>query len=346
MAISVSLNGEIFEQAIYSNEDAFEQLIAQNAQTIFGDKAIYIDTKKKVNTSSFGGTIPDGFLIDLSDPEDPQFYLVEVELQRHDFFGHIFPQITKFFAFYRDSKHRQKLIDTMFTLFREDTNLENKIRESIGSREIYKYLKDTMDSSQNILIIIDGPKPEFKEIIDTYTDTWAKIVKVEIVNHFRRDNNDILVVAPPFQNVAFEDAVSPLPDEEILESLQYTEEFHLEGCSSNAKDVYDKLKNTFLSIKNTLRFNPTKNYIGIVDKKQIAYIRPKRQKVRLIVLMSDSEVRAILHSEQRKVVSHSESAQRYWGGKNPNCAVDIHDTHHWDEIQRLLTQLVEKHQEA
>lgn len=56
MAISVSLNGEDFEQVIYTKEETFEQLIAQNAQTIFGNKVIYIDAKKKLNTSSLGGT--------------------------------------------------------------------------------------------------------------------------------------------------------------------------------------------------------------------------------------------------------------------------------------------------
>jgi hypothetical protein len=79
MAISVSLNGEIFEQVIYSREDDFEQLVAKNAETIFGNKSIYISAKRKINTLTLGGTIPDGFLIDLSDPDDPQFYLVEVK---------------------------------------------------------------------------------------------------------------------------------------------------------------------------------------------------------------------------------------------------------------------------
>ena len=144
----------------------------------------------------------------------------------------------------------------------------------------------------------------------------------------------------------FDNALSPSLDKKTSETSRYTEEFDLQGCSANVKDIYDKLKNTFLSVKNTLRFNPTKNYIGIVDKKQIAYIRPKRKKVRLIVLMAESEVRDILQSEHSKVASHSESAQRYWGGKNPNCAVDICDTDCWDEIPRLLTQLVEKHRET
>jgi len=314
MAISVSLNGENFEEVFYAKEDGFEQLVVQNAQTIFGDKAVYIDTKKKINTSSLGGTIPDGFLIDLSDPDDPQFYLVEVELQSHDFLKHIFPQITKFFAFYRDSKQRHKLIETMFSFFKNDSVLTRKLRDLIGAKEIYKFLKDTIDSNQNILIIID--------------------------------NNDILTVEPPLQNLTFEDAVSPLTDGGKSEPSQYTEEFHLVGCGANVKDIYDKLKNTFLSIKGILRFNPTKNYIGVVDKKRIAYIQPKGKKVHLIVLVGEDEVRKVIQSEHHKIVSFSEPRQRTWGGKNPTCGVDIYDTNYWDEIQKLAAKLVEKHQET
>ncbi|MBN1972364.1 MAG: hypothetical protein JW787_01900 [Sedimentisphaerales bacterium] len=344
MAIGVSLNGDNFEQVLYNKEDAFEQLIAQNAQTIFGDKAIYIDTKKKVNTSSLGGTIPDGFLIDMSDSDDPQFYLVEVELQSHDFFNHIFPQITKFFAFYRDSKQRQKLIDAIFRLFRENANLENKIRESIGSREIYKFLKDMLDDSQNILIIIDGPKAEFKEIIDTYTDTWAKMVKVEIVNHFRQNNNDIITVEPPLQNLSFEDAITLLPEKEKPESFKYTEEFHLQDRPSEIVAIYKKLQQTFINTKETLRFNPTKYYIGVLDTKQIAYIQLQKKKIRLIVLMTEKEVQKILGSEHNNIRSHSESIRRYWGGNSPNCSVEIVDANHWDEIRRLIEQLVKKYE--
>jgi len=333
MTISVSLNGEIFEQVVYSKESDFEELVAKNAETIFGDKAIYIDAKKKINTSSFGGTIPDGFLVDLSDREDPQFYLVEVELQKHAFFGHIFPQITKFFAFYRDSKQRQKLIDTMFTLFREDAILKDKIRESIGSREIYKFLKDTMDNSQNILIVIDEPKAEFKEIMNTYTDTWGKMVKVQIVNHFQRNNSNILTVEPPFQSIPFEDAISPSPDMEP-EPSQYTEELHLDGCEANVRDTYSKLKSEFLSVKSTLRFNPVKEYVGVRDIRNIVAIRFYKRKLLLEVFLPENEV--------NRIVQHHKV--RLYPRRGP--MVEIDDARHWDEIQKLIVTLVEKHQET
>jgi predicted transport protein len=346
MAISVSFNGENFEQVPYKIEADFEQLVANNAKTIFGDKAIYIDTKKKVNTSSFGGTIPDGFLIDLSDPDDPQFYLVEVELQNHDFFNHIFPQITKFFAFYRDSKQRHKLIETMFAFFQNDPVLTKKLKDLIGSKEIHKFFTETIDSNQNILIIIDDPKPEFEEIINTYTDTWGKMVKIQIVNHFKQGENNILTVEPPFQNLVFEDAISPSLDKETSEPSQYTEEFHLDGCLPSVKEVYEKLKGEFLKVKNGLRFNPTKGYIGVADKTQFAFIKTQKKKVWLIVLLDESETRQILQSKYHKLKSHTETVRRFWGGNYPNCAIEIIDTSHWDEIQKLVATLVGKYRET
>jgi predicted transport protein len=338
MAISVSLNGKEFEQVVYSKEDTFEQLIAQNSQTIFGDKAIYIDAKKKVNTSSFGGTIPDGFLIDLSDPDDPQFYLVEVELQSHDFFRHIFPQITKFFAFFRDPKQRTKLIETIFAFMQENfvknINLSNKVIEIIKTNEVYKFLKDTMDNGQNILIVIDGPKPEFKEIMDTYTDTWGRMVKVQIVKHFQKDNSNILTVEPPFQAIPYEDATSPSPDGP-LEPSQYTEELHLEDCVANIKDIYNRLKNDFLSVKSTLKFNPVKYYIGVRDLRNIAAIRFRKRKLLLEVILPENEVREMIKSKHHEI--------RICSSRSP--FVEIYNTSDWDEIHKLIIRLVQEHQE-
>lgn len=342
MDISVFFNGEVFEQAIYSHENDFEQLVAKNADTIFGNKSIYINAKRKITTSTLGRTIPDGFLIDLSDSDDPQFYLVEVELQEHDFSAHILPQINKFITSCRNPEHRQKLVDVLFSL----SIVKDRIRELIGSIEVYKFLKDTIDSNQNILIIIDGPKAEFREMMDTHTDTWGRMVKVQIVNHFRRGENNIITVEPPFQHLPFGDAVSPSPEKETTKPSAYTEEFHLQNRQPELVEIYNKLRQEFINVKDTLRFNPTKSYIGVGDRKQFAYIVFQKKKVRLILLLPEDQTRRILQSGHHTVISHSESARRYWGGREPNCAVDIYDIDHWDEIQKLVTWLVEKHQET
>jgi predicted transport protein len=345
MSMSVFLNGESFERVTYSSEQDFERLVAENAQALFGG-AIYIDAKRKMGTSSLGGTIPDGFLIDLSEPDDPQFYLVEVELRSHDFFSHIFPQITKFFAFYTNAQQRHRLAETIFELSRTDTDVAKRIRNASSSAEVYKFLKDTIDNSQNILIIIDGPKAEFEEIVRTYTDTWGKMVKVQIVSHFRRGEDSILTIEPPFGTLSFADAISAPPEEGSSQEVSYTEQFHLDNCSAHVNDVYQRLKNEFLTIRRSLSFNPTKSYIGVSDTKNIAFILLRKKRVRLTILLAEDETRSILRSGHHRVVSHSQAQQRAWAGNNPNCSVIIDDTNNWDEIHDLLTRIVEKNQEG
>lgn len=342
MAIGVSLNGNNFERVIYSKEVDFERLVTKNAATIFGDKAIYIDAKKKLNTTSLGGTIPDGFLIDISDSDDPQFYLVEVELQSHDFFRHIFPQITKFFAFFRDSKQRTKLIETIFTFlqdsFTEDMNLAGKIMNIVKTNEVYKFLKDTIDGNQNILIVIDSQKPEFEEIIDTYTDTWGKMVKVLIVNHFRQNNSSIITVEPPFRELPFGDAISPFPGTKSEgDSKNYTEEYHLENCSNEVKEMCLKLKNEFLKADGSLTFKSVKSYIGVHNTiRKISNLYIAKKFIWVLVVLPQDEVDKLLESKHHKL-------KVYYPGET---FVQIKDTEHWDEIQRVVEFLVKKYQEA
>ena len=337
MAISVSLNGETFEQVIYTKEDAFEQLVAKNAETIFGNKAIYINAKRKLR-SSLGEMIPDGFLIDLSDSDDPQFYLVEVELQSHGFLDHILKQITKFIASCKDSEHRDKLIETLLSL----PVVKEKIENLTGSREIYKFLKDTINNNQEILIIIDGPKPEFKTMMDTHTE-WGKMVKVQIINHFKQSENNILIVEPPFVKLPFGDAISTAPEEEAIKDSEYTEQIHLENCSPSIRDIYGNLKNEFLKVKDTLKFNPLQQFIGVRDdlwghphRKNIAAIYVKRKKIWVYILLPETEAKKILMSKHHQVEPR-DSKSSY---------VKIEDTNHWDEIQKLIATLVEKYQET
>jgi predicted transport protein len=345
MALSVYLDGQNIPQVIYNNEEDFETLIIENSVTIFGKTSIYIDVKHRLASSSLGITIPDGILLDLSDPDCPEFYLVEVELQTHDFFRHIFPQITKFFAFYQKPSEHLKLTERIFSIFKQDNEISNKLKSIIGSKEIYKFLKDTIENSHNILIIIDGPKPEFDEIMNTYMDTWGKMVKVQIVNHFKDENHNILTSNPPFQELELINPVATSTEEGISETLQFTEEFHLKDINENVKDVYDRLKKTFLKIKNTIKFNPTRIYIGVYDTRNIAYIQFRKKKVHMIVLLPEKEVKSSIKSQYHEVRSLSEDAQRTWGGKNPNCSVDIFDIKDFDEIEKLLQQVVSRNEE-
>lgn len=344
MTISLYLNGQNCQQVLYNKEDVFEKFIVNNASTIFGENSIYIDLKHKIENTSFGGTIPDGILIDLSDLENPEFYLVEVELQQHDFFKHIFPQITKFSAFYNKPTEQQRLTEKIFSIIKQDDGLKDKLKKTIGTKEIYKFLKDAMEGSQNILIIIDGQKSEFEEIMATYVDTWGKIVKVQIINHFKSENQNIITAEPPFQNLEFEDATTQVI--KTVDNTSYTEDFHLKGYNENIKNIYYKIKDTFLKINNNIKFNPTKSYIGVFIKNQFAYIQFYKKKLRIIIFLHENEAKKMVHFPNHTIRSHSESSQRYWGGgNNPNCSLEITTLDNFDEVESLLQKVVEHNEE-
>ena len=185
--MNIFQNGKKYTAHQYSTEEEFENDIVDSYKLFFGASSIYINAKKKIDSKSLGGTIPDGFFFDFSDTSDPQFYLVEVELSGHSFFNHIFPQVTKFFAFYRNHKVQKSLVEKLFSTINTDGALRNEMKAHIGHQEIYKFLSDIVENSQNILLIIDGDKTELPEILDTYSDTWGKMVKhlIVLVKHFQ-----------------------------------------------------------------------------------------------------------------------------------------------------------------
>jgi hypothetical protein len=111
MSTVIFHNNSKFHEFTYNQEKDFEDVIRKNTKLVFGSSTIYIDLKTRIDTISLGSSVPDGLLFDLKNMDSPEFYLVEIELAKHDFYKHIFPQITRFFAFYRNSKAKNELIE-------------------------------------------------------------------------------------------------------------------------------------------------------------------------------------------------------------------------------------------
>src|SRR3990172_5786085 len=144
-------NGKRYIEHKFSSEKEFEDEVVEVSNILFGKDTIYINAKKKIESKSLGGSVPDGFFFDFSDQNDPQFYIVEVELCTHNFFNHIFPQITKFFAFFKNNKLQKALIDKLFSIINTDDSLKSEFKKYLGQQEVYKFLSDIIESSQNIL---------------------------------------------------------------------------------------------------------------------------------------------------------------------------------------------------
>lgn len=321
----------------FSNEREFEELIFSNSKMLFGANTILIDVKKKIGTQFLGGVIPDFFLIDLTDSENPEFYLGEVELASHEFFRHIFPQITKFFAFFKNSVSQKELIEKIYNLINLDEKLKAEIKKHIGDNEIHKFLNDMIENSQNILLILDDDKEELPEIIETYTDTWGKIVKQLVLRRFISEDEAILALSPDFENIESAELIVDEEDEDEVTELKqkYTEEYHLDGVNSEIKAVFLTFKKILTSRIENIVFNPQRYYISIKKKRNFAYFKIKRKKIRIVVMAKEDIVRSKLKYHQVKPLS--EGVQNFYNGDC--CDIIIEENKNLDEVINLLIDI-------
>ena len=231
-------------EVIFGLEKDFEENVFKNSKLLFGENTILLDTKTLLRGNILGGTIPDGFLFDLSDVNDSQFYLIEVELAKHSFNSHIFPQITKFFGFFKNQQQRQSLIDKLHEVITGDPNILNQFKQRIGKQEVYKFIKDVIENSQNILIVIDGEKTEIADISEIYTDTWGKMVKHIVLRKYSNGEETVYHLDPDFEILEI------VGDEKVVaEKASYDEAHHTDGVPEIVISIFQELKKRVLEIQ-------------------------------------------------------------------------------------------------
>lgn len=318
----------------YLKEEEFESDVIKNAETFFGRKTIYIDTKKKIKSKSLGNSIPDGFLLDLSDEENPEFYIVEAELYKHDFYSHIFPQLTKFFAFYKNMESRNELVSKIYTIINEDPDLTSKLKRHVRKTELYKYVKDMIENSQNILLIIDGEKKELPEIINTYTDTWGKMVKVQVIKKYTAIEEELFTMEPEFEAIEF--SIEKSVDEVDKQDLDISEDYHLENKPEHIKQLFAVFKSEVKKINEQIRLNPQKYYISVINDKNVVFIQIRKKKIRFIVMKPEADIKSAIKLSTVKALS--QSVQRFYNG---DCAaIDIENTDSIPELLNLIRPLL------
>lgn len=329
-------------QVIFETESLFENEIAQNSKLFFGQNSIYINAKRKIEAKALGASIPDGFLLDFSDSKNPEFYMVEVELVTHSFYKHIFPQITKFISFYKKPSGRYDLAEKIFSLISADESLKAEIKKYIGDVEIYKFLKDLLQNSQNILLVLDGEKEELPEIMEVYSDTWQKIVKLMYIKKFSSGLDSYFMAYPDFEDIDFLE-ISSVPDdeqegvvhEEDTEDDAYDEEYHLSGSFEIVKKCFAELKLALATSVNGASFRYRKYYVAARKTKNFAFFHFRRKKIELVVTcLPDFAERFV---KNYKIRNHSQSVQRYWGGKS--CSIVVDSDAYLGQVENLLRQI-------
>lgn len=330
MKSAIYLDDRKFVESEFKLEEEFERIVRENYKTLFGAKSILFDIKNKIDTKTLGATIPDGFLFDFKDEENPEFYLVEVELEQHDFYKHIFPQITRFFAFFKNPASRNNLVDKLFYFIKSNAGLEQEFKQYLDKKEIYKALKDITENSQNILLILDDYKKELQEVFETYTDTWDKMVKVEILKQYTADGKAIFTMNPDFEEIGF---VEP-PTADVETEERYTESYHLEDVEKDIAMVYEKIKNAILRLDSSIKINPQKFYISLRESKNFAYIKIRKKKMHIVVMLPYEIGNSLI--KKHKLTQLSQGIQDFYNGQCFQVTLENEDN--LEEVMKILEE--------
>ena len=185
-------------------------------------------------------------------------------------------------------------------------------------------------------------KPELPEMIDTYTE-WSKMVKIQVLKEYRCMEDSILSLTPDFESIEVGELSTLKAGEDKTEvgkgKVPYSEEYHLDGVDSKIKAIYQTIISQMMEFKSGLRVNPQKYYISIVAKRNFAYIRLRKMKVKIVIMLPEDIVRAKV--KHHNVATLSEGVRRFYGGDC--CRVLIENDSNLDEVIETLKLAADKY---
>jgi hypothetical protein len=156
-------------KAPFVNESEIENVVINNYEYLFGPSSIYLP-KALIKTGDGGGTIPDGFAIDLA---SRKWYLVEAELIQHSVWSHIAPQVTKQMIASQQMLTKKILEDLTVEIYQKDDITKEKFSE-LGIKEINirKILSEILEKEPIVGVPIDSIS---NDLID-----WARTLKYSV----------------------------------------------------------------------------------------------------------------------------------------------------------------------
>ena len=157
----------------YSLESEFESMVVENVDAIFGKDGIYFDIKKLIGKPKKGATIPDGYYLDLTFHTDPKLYLVEVELNSHDVYGHIGEQLLRFGISSETDKYKMKslLLDAISKDRNKQKKLDDFYRQSAFNNNNELLDKVIFENKPAAIVIIDSATEELNNVMGQLTMT-------------------------------------------------------------------------------------------------------------------------------------------------------------------------------
>ena len=181
------------------------------------------------------------------------------------------------------------------------------------------------------MIVLDDNKTEMKEVSETYTDTWDKMVKVEILKRYTtNEQQTIFTMNPDFEAI---DIIEPTNETETNQP-KYTENYHLENVEKETARAYESVKNGILSFDPGIKINIQKNYISLRKNKNFAYIEIHKKKMNIVIMLSFEGSGRLI--KKHKITQLSQRVQEFYNG--PCFRVTLENNQNVDEVIDALKE--------
>lgn len=189
----------------YERESELELAVNEVKDALFGSSRIYLDDKKKIGKKGGVNNLPDAYLIDLTNYQDPKIFVVENDLASHQHLKHIAVQILEFSLSFESSKVKVKnIIKEMLQKRKSEWAKCEAFAKKNGFENVDFLLESIIHKkdSFNALLIID----ELGEELETVLISRFKFpVEVITLKRFKNQKGEILYDFQPFLNEVIED---------------------------------------------------------------------------------------------------------------------------------------------
>ena len=301
----IMFQNSIYKMFEYENESDFEKQIVEHSKEIFGENSVYIDVKKRISLDNII-SIPDGYLIDFSFPQNPRLYILENELVTHDPYKHIGEQLLKFAISYKGSG--RKIKSFLLEEINRDMDIKQKINKGFKRadyRNIDAFLEDLIfDKSVGAIVIIDQITSDLTNVLNQLTiktdvlEFQTYIKEGEDNNHihkfmpFQQDIRDISEAGKPLEQL--DTIVVPANEEGFNETFLGARCWYAIRISSS---MIDKIK--YIAGYQTAPISAITYYAEVAKiekyedtEKYIVYFKDRAKKIGPINLVPKSRVKA------------------------------------------------------
>lgn len=216
MPVIFDSDENLYSPIKYRKEETFEKTVVELADQIFGTSTIYVDVKKRVTGNDII-TIPDGYLIDMTVPDNPKLFIIENEIVSHDPFKHIGIQLLKFSISFEDAQ--QSVRNFLMREIEKDITSLKRLKEGCdksNSRNNDNYLDKAVYGDFRAIALIDEARDELHKVLEKIRSN----ISVLELKSFQTDGGNIL---HQFDTL-YEEYEEPIPEDELGSSSRSSEE--------------------------------------------------------------------------------------------------------------------------